>query len=65
MTPSNILVQNYTVDSCYLDLAYLEVKIWSLPKHENLKKIKHIVEKTRIAPKEQLLLFSTIFSIYL
>ena len=25
-----------TVDSRYLELAYLEVKIWSLPKHENL-----------------------------
>ena len=30
------LLENYTVNSRYLDLAYLEVKIWSLIKHENL-----------------------------
>ena len=55
-----------TVDSHYLDLAYLEVKIWSLRKHENLTTGKNIVDKRgEIAPKEQFLLFSTIFSIYL
>ena len=37
-----------TVDSRYLDLAYLEVKIWSLLKHENLTTgLKNIVEKRR------------------
>ena len=36
-----------TVDSRYLDLAYLEVKIWSLPKNENLTIGKNIVEKRR------------------
>ena len=43
------------------------MEIWSLPKHENLKTSKKILWKRReIAPKEQfLLLFSTIFSIYL
>ena len=46
--------------------AYLEVKIWSLPKHENLTTGKKILWKRgEIAPKEQFLLFSTIFSIYL
>ena len=46
--------------------AYLEVKIWSLPKHENLQQVKKILWKRgEIAPKEQFLLFSTIFSIYL
>ena len=56
-----------TVDSRYLNLAYLEVKIWSLPKHEKLTCKKNIVEERRncSSPKEQFLLFSTIFSIYL
>ena len=46
--------------------AYCRVKIWSLPKHENLTTGKKILWKRReIAPKEQFLLFSTIFSIYL
>ena len=60
-----------TVDSRYLELAYLgitaylAVKIWSLPKHENLTTVKKILWKRgEIAPKEQFLLFSTIFSIY-
>ena len=46
--------------------AYLEVKIWSLPKDENLT-IGHKIlwKRGEIAPKEQFLLFSTIFSIYL
>ena len=39
--------------------AYLEVKIWSLSKHENLTTGKNYCEK-----EEQFLLFSTIFSIY-
>ena len=38
-------------------------EIWSLPKHENLKTGKNIVEKRRT--KEQFLIFSTTFSIYL
>ena len=46
--------------------AYLEVKIWSLFKHENLTTGKKILWKRgEIAPKEQFLLFSTILSIYL
>ena len=46
--------------------AYLEVKIWSLPKHENLTTGKNILWKRgEIAPKEQFLLFSTILSIHL
>ena len=46
--------------------AYLEVKIWSLLKHENLITGNKIFWKRgEIAPKEQFLLFSTIFSIYL
>ena len=44
----------------------LEVKIWSLLKHENLTIGNKILWKRgEIAPKEQFLLFSTIFSIYL
>ena len=55
-----------TVDSRYLDLAYLEVKIWSLPKHENLTTGKKILwKREEIAPKEQFLLFSTTVLIYL
>ena len=51
-----------TVHSRYLDLAYLKVKIWSLPKHENLITGNKILWKRgEIAPKEQFLLFSTIF----
>ena len=43
--------------------AYLEVKILSLPKHENLITGNKILWKRgEIAPKEQFLLFSTIFS---
>ena len=46
--------------------AYLEVNIWSLPKHENLTTGKKILWKRgKNAPQEQFLLFSTIFSIYL
>ena len=45
--------------------AYLEVKILSLPKRENLTTGKKILKKRgEIAPKEQFLLFPTIFSIY-
>ena len=45
--------------------AYFEAKIWPLPKHENLTTGKKILWKRgEIAPKEQFLLFSTIFSIY-
>ena len=53
----------YTVDSRYLELAYLEVKIWFLPKHKNLTTGKNYCGK-----EEKLLLrslFYTIFSIYL
>ena len=47
--------------------AYLEVKILSLPKHENLTTGKKILWKRgEIAPKEQFLLFfHNIFNIYL
>ena len=46
--------------------AYLEMKIWSLFKHENLTTGNKILWKRgEIALKEQVLLFSTIFSIYL
>ena len=46
--------------------AYLEVKILSLTKHENLTTGKKILWKNgEIARQEQFLLFSTIFSIYL
>ena len=46
--------------------AYLKVKILSLLKHGNLTTGKKILWKRgEIAPKEQFLLFSTIFSIYL
>ena len=40
-------IELYTVDSRYLELAYLEVKIYSLPKHENLTTCKNIKEKRR------------------
>ena len=54
------------LDFVYLDLAYFEVKIWSLLKHENLTTGNKLLWKRgEIAPKEQFLLFSTIFSIYL
>ena len=42
-----------TVDSHYLELAYLEAKIWSLPKHENLA-----TGKTYCGKEEKLLLRS-------
>ena len=46
--------------------AYLEVKSWSLPKHENLTTgTKILWKRGEMAPKEQFLLFSTILSIYL
>ena len=46
--------------------AYLEVKISSLFKYEHLTTgTKILWEREEIAPKEQFLLFSTIFSIYL
>ena len=46
--------------------AYHEVKIWSLPKDENLTTGNKILWKRgEIAPLEQFILFSTIFSIYL
>ena len=55
-----------TVDSRYLELAYLEAIIWSLLTHENLTTGNKISWKRReIAPKEQFILFSTIFSTYL
>ena len=45
---------------------YLEVEIRSLAKHENLTTGNNILwKRVAIAPKEQFLLFSTIFSIYL
>ena len=54
-----------TVDSRYLDLPYLEVKIWSLLWHGNLKTgIKILSKRGEIAPKEQFLIFSTIFSVH-
>ena len=46
--------------------AYLEVKIWSLFKHGNLTRGNKIFRKRGdTAPREQCLLFSIIFSIYL
>ena len=59
-------VCSYAVDSCYLDFAYLisayiEVKIWSLFKHENLTTGNKILWKE----EKLLFLFSTIFSVYL
>ena len=46
----------YTADSRYLDLAYLEVKIWSLPKHENL------TTRKKYCGKEEKLLLRSNFS---
>ena len=46
--------------------AYLEVKIWSLFKHESMTTGSKIMWKRgEIAPKEQFLLFSTLFYIYI
>ena len=46
--------------------AYLEVKIWSLFLHETMTTGKKIMWKRgEIAPKEQFLLFSTLFYIYI
>ena len=46
--------------------AYLEVKIWSLFKHETMTTGNKIMWKRgEIAPKEQFLLFSTLFNIYI
>ena len=46
--------------------AYLEVKTWPMFKHESLTTGNKILSKRgEIAPKEQFLLFATIFSIYL
>ena len=56
----------YTVDSRYLDFAYLEEKIWSLFKHRNLISGNKILWKRGdIAPQEQFLPFPTIVSIYI
>ena len=45
MYKEKVVKQLYnTVDSRCLNLAYLEVKIWFLPKHENLTTCKNIVE---------------------
>ena len=49
-------VPQHTVDSRYLKLAYLEVKIWSLPKHENLTACK------KYCGKEEKLLLRSNFS---
>ena len=61
-----------TGNSHYLNFAFLKWpfiskwKIWSLFKHENLTTGNKILWKRgEIAPQEQFLLFSTIFSIYL
>ena len=45
--------------------AYLEVKIWSLPKHENLTACKNIVEKRRNCSSAISPLFHNIFNISL
>ena len=46
--------------------AYLEEKIWSLFLHQNLKSgYKILWKRGEIAPREQFLPFSTIFSIYI
>ena len=46
--------------------AYLEEKIWSLVSHRNLKSgYKILWKRGEIAPGEQFLPFSTIFSIYI
>ena len=50
------LVSSTTGDSCYLELAYLGVKIWSLPKHENLTTSK------KYCGKEEKLLLRSNFS---
>ena len=55
-----------TIDSRYLDFAYLEVKIWSLFCHGNpVIGNKILRKKGETAPKKQFLLFSKIVSIYL
>ena len=59
-------IKTTTVDPRYLDFGYLEEKIRSLFYHRNLisgKKILWIREE--IAPQEQFLPFSTIFSTYI
>ena len=62
----DIIVDSRYLDFAYLEQpAYLEVKIWSLFKHENLTGNKILWKRGEIAPKEQFLLFSTIFSRYL
>ena len=62
----HVFAEKYTVDSRYLDPAYLEANIWSLLKHENLTTGNKILWKRgEIAPKEQFLLFSALFSVYL
>ena len=46
--------------------AYLEVKIWSLFEHETMTTCNKIMWKRgEIAPKEQFLLFSTLFDTYI
>ena len=46
--------------------AYLEVKIWSQFQHETMTTGNKIMwERGEIAPKEQFLLFSTLFYIYI
>ena len=60
---SNSLISNNRLSRI---TAYLEVKILSLLKHKNLTTgKKKLWKRGEIAPKEQFLLFSTIFSIYL
>ena len=46
--------------------AYLEVKIWSLFQHETMTTVNKIMWKRgEFAPKEQILLFFTLFYIYI
>ena len=60
MEVGGIYTSMITVDTPYLDLAYLKVKIWSLPEHENLTTGKKILWKRgEIAP-----LFHNIFNIH-
>ena len=59
----------YTVDSRYLDFGYLEQSLISKRKSGPYLKVrsgnKILSIRGEIAPREQFLLFSTIFSIYI
>ena len=64
--PNELQLNNTDSNAYRMICAYLEMKIWSLLKHKHLTTGNKILWKRgEIAPKEQFLLVSTVFSIYI